>query len=69
MNRIDITEKIITSKVSKGITWDSVAKKVGQSKEWTTALCLGQMTATPAQAKIVCKIFGQTGSASWRERG
>jgi cyanate lyase len=29
-----------------------------QSKEWTTALCLGQMTATPAQAKMVGKIFG-----------
>jgi cyanate lyase len=58
MNRNDITEKIITAKVSKGITWESVAKKVGQSKEWTTALCLGQMTATPAQAKVVGKIFG-----------
>jgi cyanate lyase len=58
MNRNDITEKIITTKVSKGVTWESVAKKVGQSKEWTTALCLGQMTATPAQAKVVGKIFG-----------
>ncbi len=60
MNRNDITEKIITAKVSKGITWESVAKKVGHSKEWTTALCLGQMTATPEQAKIVGKIFGLT---------
>jgi cyanate lyase len=60
MNRNDITEKIITAKVAKGITWESVAKKVGQSKEWTTALCLGQMTATAAQAKVVGKIFGLT---------
>ena len=60
MNRNDITEKIITVKVSKGIKWEAVAKKVGQSKEWTTALCLGQMTATPEQAKIVGKIFGLT---------
>ena len=37
MNRIDVTEKIISTKVSKGITWESVAKKVGESKEWTTA--------------------------------
>ncbi len=41
MNRNDITEKIITAKVSKGITWASVAKKVGESKEWVTAACLG----------------------------
>ena len=60
MNRMDVTEKIITVKVSKGIKWEAVAKKVGQSKEWTTALCLGQMTATPEQAKAVGKIFGLT---------
>jgi cyanate lyase len=57
MNRIDVTEKIISTKVSKGIKWQDVAKKLGQSKEWTTALCLGQMTATPTQAKILGKIF------------
>lgn len=60
MNRNDITEKIIATKVSKGIQWADVAKKVGASKEWTTALCLGQMTATPAQAKVLGKIFGLT---------
>ena len=58
MSRIDVTEKIISTKVSKGLQWADVAKKVGQSKEWTTALCLGQMTATPAQAKVLGKLFG-----------
>ena len=60
MNRNDVTEKIITVKVSKGIKWEDVAKKVGHSKEWTTALCLGQMTATAAQAKALGKVFGLT---------
>lgn len=58
MNRNDVTEKIITTKVSKGLQWADVAKKVGQSKEWTTALCLGQMTATPEQAKVLGDVFG-----------
>ena len=58
MNRNDITEKIITVKVAKGITWESVAKKVGLSKEWVTAGCLGQMTFDEKQAKVVGKIFG-----------
>jgi len=58
MSRLDVTEKIISTKVSKGLSWADVAKKVGQSKEWTTALCLGQMTATPAQAKALGKLFG-----------
>ena len=60
MNRLDITEKIITSKVSKGIKWSDVADKVGLSKEWVTAGCLGQMTFDAKQAKIIGKIFGLT---------
>ncbi len=60
MNRNDITEKIITAKVAKGLTWESVARQVGQSKEWTTALCLGQMTANAEQAQVLGEIFGLT---------
>ena len=58
MNRLEVTEKIISTKVAKGIQWADVAKKVGLSKEWVTAACLGQMTLTKAQAEKVGKIFG-----------
>ena len=58
MNRMDVTEKIISTKVSKGIKWSDVAEKVGQSKEWVTAACLGQMQMTKEQANAVGKIFG-----------
>ena len=57
MSRIDVTEKIIASKVTKGIKWSDVAAKVGLSKEWVTAACLGQMTLTPDQADVVASIF------------
>ena len=57
MSRNDVTEKIITAKVLKGITWASVAEQVGLSKEWTTAACLGQMTLTAAQAATLGAIF------------
>jgi cyanate lyase len=60
MNRNDVTEKIITTKVQQGISWADVARKVGESKEWTTALCLGQMTANAEQAKVLGDIFGLT---------
>ncbi len=60
MNRMDVTEKIISTKVAKGIKWETVAKKVGLSKEWVTAACLGQMTLNESQAAIVGKIFGLT---------
>ncbi len=58
MNRNDVTEKIITAKVAKGLKWEDVAKKVGLSKEWVTAGCLGQMTFDEKQAKVIGKIFG-----------
>jgi cyanate lyase len=60
MNRMEVTEKIISTKVAKSIKWEDVAKKVGLSKEWVTAACLGQMTLDDEQAKVVGKIFGLT---------
>lgn len=57
MNRNDVTEKIIATKVSKGLQWSEVASKVGLSKEWTTAACLGQMTLNDEQAKVLGEIF------------
>ena len=60
MNRNDITEKIITVKVAQGLKWEDIAKKVGLSKEWVTAGCLGQMTFDDQQAKILGEIFNLT---------
>ena len=58
MNRNDVTEKIITAKVARGLTWAEVAGRVGLSKEWTTAACLGQMTLDAEQAQVVGELFG-----------
>jgi len=60
MNRNDVTEKIIATKVAQGLKWEAIAAQVGQSKEWTTALCLGQMTATAEQAAVLGDIFALT---------
>lgn len=57
LKRQDVTDLIAFRKVSRGIKWSEVAKKVGQSKEWTTAACLGQMQMTKKQAEVVGKLF------------
>ena len=57
MNRHDVTEQIVAAKIEKGLTWAEVARRVGKSKEWTTAACLGQMQLSPEQAKIVGELF------------
>src|ERR1700675_2887232 len=58
MDRNDVTEAIIVAKRSKGLTWVAIAAKLGQSKEWTTAGCLGQMTFTKEQAGKLGKTLG-----------
>ena len=58
MSRIEVTEKIIAAKVSKGLTWAEVASQVGLSKEWVTSACLGQMAFSKQQADIIADIFG-----------
>jgi cyanate lyase len=57
MSRIDVTEKIIATKVRKGLRWADVAQRVGVSKEWITAACLGQMTLNRDQAATIGQIF------------
>jgi cyanate lyase len=57
MTREDVTDLIYSAKVQRGIKWAEVAKKVGESKEWITAACLGQMTLTGGQAEKVGRIF------------
>jgi cyanate lyase len=57
MSRIDVTEKIIATKVAKGLKWADVAREVGQSKEWVTAACLGQMTLNTEQAAVIARLF------------
>ncbi|WP_175912573.1 cyanase [Burkholderia sp. BCC1640] len=56
-SRSQVTEMIVSAKVRKGIKWVDVARRVGLSKEWATAACLGQMTLDKAQAETIGKIF------------
>jgi cyanate lyase len=58
MTRAELTEKIIATKTLKGIKWADVADKVGQSKEWTTAALMGQMSLTKAQAEAAGNALG-----------
>jgi cyanate lyase len=58
MTRNEVTEMIVAAKIGKGLKWGDIAEKIGQSKEWATAACLGQMTLTQKQAESVGKLLG-----------
>jgi cyanate lyase len=49
---------IVTARLAKGIKWADLAAKVGRSKEWVTAGCLGQMTFSEDQARIIAETLG-----------
>ena len=57
MTRDDVTARIVSARILKKTKWSEVARKVGESKEWTTAACLGQMQMTKKQAETVGKLF------------
>ena len=62
-SRTQVTDMIQSAKVLKGIKWRQVAEVVGQSKEWSTAACLGQMAMTKEQATAVGELFELTDEA------
>ena len=60
MSRLELTEKIVATKVAQDLKWADVAAQVGLSKEWVTAACLGRMTLSAEQAGVIGEIFGLT---------
>jgi len=58
MTRAELTEKIIVTKMMSGIKWADIAKAVGESKEWTTAALMGQMSMTMKQAESAMNALG-----------
>ena len=58
MKRTELTDKIVSTKLAKGLKWKDIAEAVGQSKEWTTAALLGQMSMTEQQAERAAEVLG-----------
>ena len=57
MQRTEVTELILAAKHKKGLKWADIAKKIGLSKEWTTAALMGQMTLDKKQATTIGKLL------------
>ena len=62
-SRTQVTDMIQSVKILKGIKWSQIAEVVGQSKEWSTAACLGQMAMTKQQAEAVGELLELTDEA------
>ena len=58
ITRAELTEKIVAYKTLNGKTWSEIADSVGQSKEWTTAALMGQISLTKEQAEAAGAAIG-----------
>ena len=58
MTRDEVTQLILASKRRKQLKWAQLAEATGQSKEWTTAALMGQMSLSPEQAGKVGAMLG-----------
>ena len=63
MTRDEVTQLILTNKRRTQLKWDQLAELTGQSKEWTTAALMGQMTLTAEQAEKIGKALDLPGDA------
>jgi cyanate lyase len=63
MTRDEVTQLILTNKRQKKLKWDNLAELTGQSKEWTAAALMGQMTLTAEQAEKVGALLDLPASA------
>ena len=59
MNRTEVTEKILSSKRRKGLSWKAICDEIGGgSPTYLTAALLGQMKLRAEQAERAAKLFG-----------
>ena len=58
ISREEVTEKVVAYKTLKGVKWSEIAERVGQSKEWTTAALMGQISLTKEQAEAAGAAIG-----------
>ena len=58
MNRLELTDKIIATRLKKGLTWKQIAATIGGgSTMFLTAALLGQMKLTAQQAKTAAELL------------
>jgi cyanate lyase len=58
LTRAEATERILTAKREKNLTFQAVAKAVGRHKVWVTSALLGQATMSAEEAQKAVAMLG-----------
>ena len=58
MNKLEMTETIITAKTQSGLTWEAIAAQVGLAPVFITSACLGMNSLKAEPADKLCQVLG-----------
>jgi cyanate lyase len=58
LTRLEATERILTAKAEKNLTFAAIAAAVGRHPVWTTSALLGQATMTAEEARKAGALLG-----------
>jgi cyanate lyase len=53
MKRSEVTEAVLDAKLKTGISWTTLAEKIGRNPVWATAALLGQMSMSREEAEQI----------------
>ncbi len=58
MNKLEMTETILTCKASKNLSWEQIAEELNMSPVWLASACLGMNSAPPEKAAAITEYLG-----------
>ncbi|MBD3669845.1 MAG: cyanase [Gammaproteobacteria bacterium] len=58
MNKVAMTEAIIAAKLSKEMSWEEIADKIGVGPVWLVSACLGKNSMKKDLADKLCDVLG-----------
>jgi cyanate lyase len=58
VDKQSMTDKIISAKVAKGLSWEVMGESLGMSPVWLASACLGMNSAPAAKAKAIADYLG-----------
>ena len=58
MNKLEMTDLIVSTKIEKGLSWESMGNDLGMSPVWLTSACLGMNSAPPERASAIAEYLG-----------
>ena len=58
MDKLTMTDVIVSAKITKKLTWEKIGTDLGMSPVWLTSACLGMNSAPPEKAAAIAEYLG-----------